>query len=625
MASSLACFSPASAQSNTLIINVTGQATPAVTISASALTICAGSPDTITAIPSTGGNNPTYQWSLNGGTVSGNNSAVFISSTLHNNDAVSCVMTSSSSCATTPTATSNTVTISVDSVVMPRVTIAANPSGTVCTSTQVTFTATSTNGGNPVYEWLVNGNYQSNNTNAFPDNSVNNNDVVSCVLISNAICATPDSVTSNTITETVDTAVTPSVNIVSNSGNSFCPGTGVTFTATPAHGGNAPSYQWYKNGNSIGTDSASFSTSIFNNSDVISCVLTSNAACATSNNATSNSITINISSFITPTVSIVANPTGPICPGKPITFTVTGTSGGGNSPTYQWQVRPNGGNVGTGGTTYIDSTLTSSETVVCLMTSSLTCANPAIATSNAIAPAFYPSPGNTITPPGTSTICPGDSIRLCAAAGNADYAWSTGASVQCIYVQFTGLYSVTATNVNLCTASASANLEDYSIPSTPDIKNISDSLYTDTLAASYQWYLNNHLVQGATNSGYLAVQNGAYYVVATDGNGCPGQSAIVTLTDVGVGIQELSSVSDFTITPNPSNGKFMIAFETGTPEDISIKVFDPLGRVIKTEDNVKVNGTYSKEIDLGNAASGIYIIQLVSGDKTLNRKLEINK
>jgi hypothetical protein len=192
-------------------------------------------------------------------------------------------------------------------------------------------------------------------------------------------------------------------------------------------------------------------------------------------------------------------------------------------------------------------------------------------------------------------------------------------------VQFTGLYSVTATNVNLCTASASANLEDYSIPSTPDIKNISDSLYTDTLAASYQWYLNNHLVQGATNSGYLAVQNGAYYVVATDGNGCPGQSAIVTLTDVGVGIQELSSVSDFTITPNPSNGKFMIAFETGTPEDISIKVFDPLGRVIKTEDNVKVNGTYSKEIDLGNAASGIYIIQLVSGDKTLNRKLEINK
>ncbi len=624
MTSSLACFTPALAQSNILVINVTGQATPGVVISASATTICAGAVDTFTAFPSIGGNSPSYQWFVNSAPVSGNSSAVFASTTLHNNDAISCIMTSSSSCATTPTATSNTIRVAVDSIVTPHITISANPAGTICTGTPVTYTAISNNGGsNPVYEWLLNGNYKNNNTSSYTNDSVNNHDVVTCVLISNATCTTPDSVTSNSIIETVNSAVTPSVGIVANTDDTICIGTSITFTATPVHGGSTPHYQWSQSGGTVGTDSTSFTTSSLSSGAIISCILTSDAACATTNTAISNSITVTINSSIIPSITIVANPTGTVCPGTTINFTVQSISGGGTSPMYQWQVRPNVGNVGNGSTTYSTSSLSSSNTVVCLLTSSLSCANPTIAISNGITPSFYPLPGNTITPTGTSTICPGDSILLCGPAGNPDYQWSTGASTQCVYVKYAGLYSVTATSVNLCTATASATLAVYSTPAAPNIEQNSDSLYTTTPAVSYQWYLNNQSIPGATTSGYIASQNGSYYVEAIDGNGCPGKSTVIIVNRVG--IKELTSVSDFSITPNPSNGKFLISFETAISEDIEIKVLDPIGQIIKTEERVNVTGNYSKEIDLYGAASGIYIIQLVLGDKTLNRKLEISK
>ncbi len=88
--------------------------------------------------------------------------------------------------------------------------------------------------------------------------------------------------------------ITPSVSI-SASENDICPGTAVTFTATPVNGGSAPVYQWQVNGINWGTNSAFFSSSVLNNGDQVSCIITSNAACATPRNATSNIVTMDSS------------------------------------------------------------------------------------------------------------------------------------------------------------------------------------------------------------------------------------------------------------------------------------------------------------------------------------------
>src|SRR5688572_24688210 len=112
-------------------------------------------------------------------------------------------MTSSLGCASPTTATSNGITMTVTAAVAPSVSIAANPGNTICTGSNVTFTATPTNGGaTPVYQWKLNGNNVGTNSNTYSNNALVNGDVVSVVMTSSLGCANPAFATSNEITLT---------------------------------------------------------------------------------------------------------------------------------------------------------------------------------------------------------------------------------------------------------------------------------------------------------------------------------------------------------------------------------------------------------------------------------------
>ncbi|MBB3838558.1 hypothetical protein FHS57_002563 [Runella defluvii] len=81
-----------------------------------------------------------------------------------------------------------------------------------------------------------------------------------------------------------------SVSIVANPSGSIGAGMSVTFTATPTNGGTTPSYQWKKNGNDVGTNSATYTDAALANGDKVTCVMTSNATCVSTPTATSNEI-----------------------------------------------------------------------------------------------------------------------------------------------------------------------------------------------------------------------------------------------------------------------------------------------------------------------------------------------
>lgn len=65
---------------------------------------------------------------------------------------------------------------------------------------------------------------------------------------------------------------------------------------------------------------------------------------------------------------------------------------------------------------------------------------------------------------GKSAVCVGDSSLLSAGPGFADYAWSTGDTLQSIIVQTTGTYSVTVSNASGCTGSDSIAFKVYEQP-----------------------------------------------------------------------------------------------------------------------------------------------------------------
>jgi hypothetical protein len=138
---------------------------------------------------------------------------------------------------------------------------------------------------------------------------------------------------------------------------------------------------------------------------LITCVFTSNAGCVSTNNITSNSITITVNTSSTPSVSIsTANTT--ICAGTAITFTAAPINGG-TSPTYQWY-KNNNPISGATSVSYSTVTAANNDVFKCILTSNSACATAPTATSNNITVTVNPQPiASTITAGGPTTFCAG--------------------------------------------------------------------------------------------------------------------------------------------------------------------------------------------------------------------------
>jgi hypothetical protein len=172
----------------------------------------------------------------------------------------------------------------------------------------------------------------------------------------------------------------------SDADNTICTGSSVTFTAVPTNGGTAPSYQWYINGNPVGTNSTTFTTSGLTTGQIVTCIMTSNMPGVTSNPATSNGVTTTVTAPVTPTVSIIGSTT--ICAGTLASF-VASAGNTGATPSYQWTV--NGSNVGTSSTSY-SYIPTSGDIIGVTLTSSNTCVTSSTAVANPLTMVVNPSP-----------------------------------------------------------------------------------------------------------------------------------------------------------------------------------------------------------------------------------------
>jgi len=514
-------------------VNVNANVVPSVSVTSSAISICQGTTVTFTAMPLNGGNTPMYQWQING-VNAGSNSNTFSTATLTNNAVVRVILTSSAQCSAPQAASSNDIIITVTPTPVASVSISiAASQNNICAGSFVTFTATPLNGGTiPGYQWQVNGVKVGANSNTFTTNTLANNAQVKCILTSNAACVGTATVNSNTITMNVNASVTPTI-VINTVTLTICPGNAINFTATTTGGGNAPTYQWQVNGINVGTNASTFSLSTLTNNDQIKCILTSNALCATTSTVTSNIITVVVTTSVTATVSIITN-SGAICSGTSVTFTATPTNAG-PSPTYQWKV--NGINAGTNNPTFTSSSLQSNDQITVVMTSSLACAAPASATSNAITMSVTASP---IANAGIDvSICAGSSTQL-TGSGGASYSWTppTGLSnaniANPIATPSSSTWYVLTVSNGSCTSFDTVRVivQQPAAPTvsinTPSNNICSGSNATFTAVALnagtnpiYQWQVNG--VNEGTNSATFSsssLENNAQVKVIVTSSGC---------------------------------------------------------------------------------------------------------
>ncbi|MES2701629.1 MAG: PKD domain-containing protein [Bacteroidota bacterium] len=149
-------------------------------------TLCQFTPTNFTAVPVYGGATPLYTWLVNGSAAGTASPFTYVPV---NGDVIRVQMTSNYLCRLANVVTSADITLTVDSLATPHVTIIPTPGVNVHTGDVVTLNAIVTDAGpSPLYQWQVNGVPVPGATNTSYTSTFNHFDSVSCVVTSNGIC-----------------------------------------------------------------------------------------------------------------------------------------------------------------------------------------------------------------------------------------------------------------------------------------------------------------------------------------------------------------------------------------------------------------------------------------------------
>jgi len=174
----------------TAVVAVIPQLTPALTIVADgAGSICQGTAITFTASPVNAGTAPVYTWLVNGSIIPAASSSSYTFMPA-NGQSVVCRMVSSYRCPSINNVSSNAISVDVDSVYIPAVSIVADPGTIVSQGEIVTFNAQVSGAGpTPVYQWLISGvEVPGATTSKFVSGNLENGDSVTCVVTGSGAC-----------------------------------------------------------------------------------------------------------------------------------------------------------------------------------------------------------------------------------------------------------------------------------------------------------------------------------------------------------------------------------------------------------------------------------------------------
>jgi subtilisin-like proprotein convertase family protein len=375
-------------------------------------------------------------------------------------------------------------------------------------------------------------------------------------------------------------SITPPATITGQpTDKSACIGGNTSFTVTP-NTTNATSYQWQVN--TVPSPGVPAYTTITNGgvySGATTNVLTITGATAAMNgytyraivtgfcggNVTSAAATLTVNAPAAITAQPVATFAGCVTNSQTLTVGATG-----NQLVYQWQISTDGG------TTFTN--LANNATYGGVTTNTVTISNIAATMLNNQYRVLVSSGGCTPLPSLASvlnTINPAPTVTISSAPGSAV---APGAPV-----------------------------------------TLTAAVSTVTSPVSYQWFLNNVAIPGATSATYVAGADGIgfYTVKVTGANAC----TTTVSTPLNITLTAAASNTLF-IYPSPNSGIFQVRYYNAvatptSPAFTFLNVFDSKGTRVFFQKN-SISGPYSQmNVDLGSHGKGVYRVELTDdkGDR----------
>ena len=175
---------------------------------------------------------------------------------------------------------------------------------------------------------------------------------------------------------------------------------------------------------------------------------------------------------------------------------------------------------------------------------------------------------------------------------------------------------------NILTAASEVNVKTADKPSFI----FTDTTLKATSASTYQWYLNDETIVGATNQNYRPSTNGMYKV-ATKLDNCTSVSdsrliMVTAIEEASVKEIGLRISSDDYIENMIKGSSFYVQFSNIQTEGITLDIMNSMGNNVFHKENL-INQRSPQKININNLTTGVYYVKIYANKKVYVQRVFI--
>jgi gliding motility-associated-like protein len=248
----------------------------------------------------------------------------------------------------------------------------------------------------------------------------------------------------------------------------------------------------------------------------------------------------------------------------------------------------------------------------------------------------------TITSSQGNPFCPSQGATTLSVGSGNSYQWFkddvaiTGATSQNYQAAVSGKYAVKI-DFGSCQANATIQLQEFKIASSINVPNsnvidanetLNVTATTDATSPTYQWYLENTAISGATSSNYIVTNRGNYKVVISQNGSCLINDEIPFSVSFATDLQPFPNVPNIPnlISPNGDfiNDTWIIPQEYVNGSNAQVIIISANGEIVLQTDNY-LNDWPSTTINFKNINPVYYYIITTQDNKVIKGSITVIK
>jgi hypothetical protein len=207
--------------------------------------------------------------------------------------------------------------------------------------------------------------------------------------------------------------------------------------------------------------------------------------------------------------------------------------------------------------------------------------------------------------------------------GPYKYQWSNGGKGPRLNGLEEVVYAVKITDIHGCYSKKTFTVNQDPGLAKPQIMQSDNSLFIEEIVASYQWFKDGEIIEGATSQVLEIKAPGSYSVQIYNKQGCSTSSDNFEASDPRPFARSLDpslTFQQFEFYPNPVIVDMQVEMAVSQPTTILLEVYDFNGNKIQSKSLGMVYSQTKEKLEVESYPPGVYLLRAKAGDEIITRR-----